>query len=199
MSFDVEKYKKIFKNHVAKLTDYGNIKILDFAKPESNEYRIRFLFEEDYYRLHISGDLGQLTATNYCNMTYEGFSNFVNDTGYFKQKIDCLDRSIYIYDEDLARKQLEEMAEEEGDWLDESDRYWGYTQETRLDNIIDDILEDFSEESGIGEDGYCALTEINPDAGEFCYKIGRKETGILDLYMLAFALAKEQIDKAAVQ
>ena len=44
---NLEKQKENFKNHVATLTDYGNIKILDFKNPKSNDYRIRFLFEED--------------------------------------------------------------------------------------------------------------------------------------------------------
>lgn len=57
---NLERQKERFKNHVATLTDYGNIKILDFKEPGSSIYRIRFLFEEDYYRLHISGDLGEL-------------------------------------------------------------------------------------------------------------------------------------------
>jgi len=83
---DLERQKDNFKNHIARLTDYGNIKILDFKNPESSAYRIRFLFEEDYYRLHISGDLGELIATNYNNMTFEGFSDFVNDVGYFEGK-----------------------------------------------------------------------------------------------------------------
>lgn len=84
----MEKKKVIerFKNHKATFTDYGNIKILDFKKPGSIEYRIRFLFEEDYFRIHISGDLGELIASNYNNMIYEEFSDFVNDIGYFKQK-----------------------------------------------------------------------------------------------------------------
>ena len=129
---DLEKQKEHFKEHIATFTDYGNIKILDFKKPNSLEYRIRFLFEEDYCRLHISGDLGELIATNYNNMTYEKFSDFVNDVGYFEQKIDCHNRPIYTYDEELAREELLEMA--------------------------------------------------------------KKETGILELYMLAFKLAKEQID-----
>lgn len=85
--FNEERAQKLFKNHVATLTDYGNIKILDFKNPESCDYRIRFLFEEDYYRLHISGDLGELTATNCSNMTYEAFSDFVRDADYFKKRL----------------------------------------------------------------------------------------------------------------
>ena len=40
---DLEKEKKNFQNHVATFTDYGNIKILDFKRPDSNEYRILWM------------------------------------------------------------------------------------------------------------------------------------------------------------
>lgn len=39
---DLERQKDNFKNHIAKFTDYGNIKILDFKNPKSSAYRIRF-------------------------------------------------------------------------------------------------------------------------------------------------------------
>lgn len=70
---DLKREKKNFQNHVATFTDYGNIKILDFNRPDSNEYRSRFLFEEDHCRLHTFGDLGHLIASNYCNMRFETF------------------------------------------------------------------------------------------------------------------------------
>ena len=101
---DLEREKENFKEHKATLTDYGNIKILDFKNPNSSHYRIRFIFEEDYCRLHISGDLGELIATNYNNMTYEGFKDFVHNTGYFEEKINTHNRPIYYWDEDEAKK-----------------------------------------------------------------------------------------------
>ena len=191
---NLEKQKEYFKNHIATLTDYGNIKILDFKEPNTSAYRIRFLFEEDYCRLHISGDLGELIASNYNNMTYEKFSDFVNNVGYFEEKIDCNSRDIYAYDEVKAREELMKMAADDGDWLTESNRYW-YEEdaEERLAHIIDDILVDFSDTTGIGKIGYDALSEINPDVWEFAGDIGKTETGILDLYMLAFKLAQEQL------
>ena len=191
---NLEKQKEYFKNHIATFTDYGNIKILDFKAPNTSTYRIRFLFEEDYCRLHISGDLGELIASNYYNMTYEKFSDYVNNTGYFEEKIDCLSRSIYVYDYSKALEELRQRAADEGDWLEISDRYdYETNDEARLESIIDDILDDFSESTGISGDGYDALEEINPDAWEFAYDIGKTETGILDLYMLAFKLAQEQL------
>lgn len=191
---NLEKQKEHFKNHIATFTDYGNIKILDFKAPNTLEYRIRFLFEEDYCRLHISGDLGELIASNYDNMTYEKFSDYVNNTSYFEEKIDCHNRAIYVYDEDKARAELMQGAIDDGDWLIESDRYsYEDDDEKRLEYIIDDILEEFSNTTGISSSGYDALSEINPDAWEFAYDIGKTETGILDLYMLAFKLAQEQL------
>lgn len=192
---DLKKQKEHFKNHIAKFTDYGNIKILDFKNPNSSDYRIRFLFEEDYCRLHISGDLGELIATNYSNMTYEKFSDFVNDVDYFKKKIDCNNRKLYVYDEDQAREELLEMAEKH-DWLLFSDKYsYEDDDKERLSNIIDDILYDFDPDRGIGSKGYEELDDLECDAFEFAGDIGKQETGILDLYMLAFKLAKKQLDK----
>lgn len=196
---NLEKQKEHFKNHIATFTDYGNIKILDFKAPDTCIYRIRFMFEEDYCRLHISGDLGELTASNYNNMTYEGFSNYVNNVDYFKEKINCLSRSIYVYDYEKALEELRQRAADEGDWLEISDRYdYETNDEVRLESIIDDILDDFSESTGISGDGCEALEEINPDAWEFAYNIGKTETGILDLYMLAFKLAQEQLQNTGV-
>ena len=191
---NLEKQKEHFKEHIATFTDYGNIKILDFKRPNSSEYRIRFLFEEDYCRLHISGDLGELIASNYNNMTYEKFSDFVNDVGYFEQKIDCHNRHIYTYDEEQAREELLKMAKD-NDWLLFSDKYSYEDDEERLDNIIDDILYDFDSSTGIGRKGYDELSDLEDDVFDFAYELGKKETGILELYMLAFKLAKEQLDK----
>lgn len=192
---DLERQKENFKNHIAKFTNYGNIKILDFKNPDSSNYRIRFLFEEDYCRLHISGDLGELIATNYKNMCFDGFSDFVNNTGYFEEKIDCHSRSIYFYDEDLAVKQLKERIKEY-EMLDYTNLYsYEDDEETRIDYIIEYILEDFSDRTGIGSKGYDVLSDLDCDAWEWASYIGRKETGILELYMLAFKLAMEQLEQ----
>lgn len=189
---NIEREKKNFENHIAIFTDYGNIKILDFKNPNSFNYRIRFLFEEDYCRLHISGDLGELIATNYNNMTFDKFSDFVNNTGYFEEKIDCHSRAIYYYDEELAREKLKEYINEY-ELLDYSNKYDWANEEDRMDYIINDILEDFTDRNGIGSKGYEELHELDCDCFEYACDLGKKSTGILSLYMLAFKLATEQL------
>lgn len=195
MTINLEKQKENFKNHIATLKDYGNIKILDFKDQKSSHYRIRFLFEEDYCRLHISGDLGELTATNYNNMVYEKFRDYVNDVGYFESKINCHSRPIYVYDEEAARDYLKVFFEEY-DLVEEIlyDKSPFDTDEECIDEFIDDILEDFSQERGLGPIGYGRLSDFYEEAFEFSEEIGKQETGILDLYMLAFKLAKQQIE-----
>ena len=191
--FNRELKKKNFEKHVATFTDYGNIKILDFKNPDSIVYRIRFVFEEDYYRLHISGDLGELTASNYCNMCYEKFEDFVRDPGYFETKIDCHSRPIYTFDPEKARTDLREKL----NGLLMPNGYQTYEEsEEEREEKIDEILDDFDYEKGLGSKAVEILEEIDPDTYLWCDEIGKEETGIIELYMLAFELAQEQLKGA---
>lgn len=176
------------KNHVAIFTDYGNIKILDFKSPNTSEYRIRFLFEEDYYRLHISGDLGELIATNYKNMTYEKFSDFVDNTGYFESKIDCCNRPLYYYDEEDARADLLTYLKD-NDYDDSDVRPY-----SKLEYFVDEVIFDYNNETGLGSAGYQLLSEHVIDAWEIAGDLGKRRSDILELYMLMFKLAQAQLD-----
>lgn len=198
----IEYQKERFKNHIATFTDLGNIKILDFKRPDSSEYRIRFLFEEDYYRLHISGDLGELIASNYKNMCYEHFTDFVHNTGYFEEKIDCHNRPIYTYDEEQARKDLIEIFDEnEMEIRPYNNGYYSCdTEEEARDELISDMLHDFDDDRGFGSKAYELLSEIDSNCWDYIGRLGRQKTGILELYMLAFELAQKQlVDKEAVR
>lgn len=188
--FNREAQIKHFENHVATLSDYGNIKVLDFKNPNTINYRIRFIFEEDWCRCHISGDLGELIATNYDNMTYEGFKDFVHNAEYFRGKINCASRPLDEYDYDLAVKQLNE-------WLEDVEftSFCDETQEELREEAIDDIMDDFDSRRGLGSKAYELLEEHDPDCFEYIDNIGRQDTDILELYMLAFELATKQLEK----
>ena len=189
---DLESQKARFKDHIATFTDYGNIKILDFKKPESGEYRIRFMFEEDYCRLHITGDLGDLIASNYSNMTYDKFSDFVNNAGYFEEKIDCMSRSVYFYDRDKAVIDLKKLIEEHLI----ADELMEITYNRELEYAIDDVLENFDENRGISEKGYEIMDKCICDFWEEARYIGRDRTGIIEVYLLAFKLATQQLKQS---
>jgi len=187
MNFEYQ--KEMFKNHIATLTQLDNITILDFKEPNTSHYQIRFLFENDLYKLHISGDLGELTATNRSNMTYERFHDFVRSPGYFKEKIDCCSRKLDVWDEDLARDELKKqiIANDKIDAEDDEEF------EEKLEEIFDDIFEDFSNSSGLSPHGYAALCNLFEDAWEWSDDLGKKSSGIIELYLLAFDLATTQL------
>lgn len=189
---DIEKQKEHFKNHIATFSDYGNIKIIDFANPESCHYRIRFIFEEDFYRLHISGDLGELIATNYRNMCYRDFADdFMHNTDYFMAKVNCHNRPFYEYDYEKAKEDLNKRFEDYDFIL----KFDFETEEELKEEKIDEILKDFDWRTGLGSKAYDILREIDEDCFEWIDLIGREETDILEIYMLAFELAQEQLKK----
>lgn len=183
-----------FKKHVATFTDYGNIKILDFKEPGTSNWQIRFLFEEDYYRLHISGDLGELIAVNYNNMTYERFgSDFVHDPYYFEKKIQCHSRDLYEYDYEKAKKDLLEYLAEY-DWEKEM-KYSHETLEETRDYEIDCILDDLNISTGLGSKAYDRLSEIDADCFEWISEVGKEKSEILNIYLTAFELAQKQLEE----
>ena len=196
---NLEREKKNFKDHKATFTDLGNIKILDFKKPNSSHYRIRFLFEEDFYRLHISGDLGELIAANYCNMCWDKFEDFTDNIGYFDEKIICHNRPIFAYDYETAKADVMKYIKEYDlydEAIDDQDEFM--SEEDIVEEFLEDVFDDFTEERGIGHYGYEKLSEIDPDICEVIDDFGKRSTGILDLYMLVFKLAKEQLENSEV-
>ncbi len=190
---NIEAQKNNFKNHIATLTKYDNITILDFANPENSNYKIRFIFEEDTFTLHISGDLGYLTAFNPTNMCFEHFSDFTHNLGYFREKIKSHSRYLDEYDEKDAEKELREILEEYDPEDLDLDGNETDMKDEKIEEIISDVLQDFDYREGIGAHGYDALSEIDPDCFEYYDGLGRHNSGILELYMLAFELATTQL------
>ncbi len=188
---NIERQRENFKDHVATFTDFGNVKIIDFKNPKSSNYRIRFMFEEDYYRLHISGDLGELIATNFNNMCYKDFSDFVHNTGYFEGKVNCSSRPLYEYDYDKAKEDLRELFED----YDFTPEYDFETEEGLRDEKINEILEDLDLRTGLGSKAYDILSDMDGSYYEEWKDIGKVKTGILELYMLAFELAQKQLSE----
>lgn len=65
-----------------------------------------------------------------------------------------------------------------------------------IDDVVNDILEDFDKDRGIGSKGYDELGKVFSDVWEIVGDIGKQNTNILDLYMLAFKLATDQLQSS---
>lgn len=197
---NLELQKKEFADHVATLQDYGDIKVLDFQKPETSHYRIRFIFEEDHDRVHISGDLGELIAYNPAGLNFRDFIDYCyRHRVWFKSKVLCSSRPLQTYDRELAEKQLKEKLKDK-QLLDEVLAYFGdLDYEVVTAFFVGEVLVDFSGGGGIGEDGKWLLSNIDSTGFWPIDEIGLEEgPDIVDLYLLAFKLAFRQLQEKGV-
>lgn len=197
---DLELQKKMFADHIATLNNYGDIKVLDFQKPGSNYYRIRFIFEEDHDRVHISGDLGELIAYNHAGLSFRRFIDYCyRHRVWFKTKVLCSSRPLQTYNRELAEKQLTEKLKDKL-LFDKVFAYFGdLDREAVTAFLVEGALDDFSDDGGIGEDGEKLLSDIDFTGFWPIDEIGlEKGPDIVDLYLLAFKLAFRQLQEKGV-
>lgn len=197
---NLELQKKEFADHVATLKDYGDIKVLDFQKPGSNYYRIRFIFEEDHDRVHISGDLGELIARNCAGMNFRNFIDYCRrGPDIFKVWTRCSSNPLYIYDRELAEEHLLQILKDKYVLDRVADYYDICESEDAVEPFIEDVLDGFSDTEGICEIGERKLLNIDYSAFDPIDEIGLEEgPGIVDLYLLAFKLAFRQLQEKGV-
>lgn len=183
---DWETQKAKFSNHVANLVDLGPVKIVDFAAPASGAYAIRYLFDEDRFTLHVTGDVGTLTAVSRPDMTLKGCEAFCADPAYFAEKVVCMDRPRWVYDEDAARADLKKMfalaGREEGDggnWVE----FW------------EEFEWEFDPEEGMNWSAREMAAEMLGDKEDLgrLRDVGKRENGCFVALMGALAMARRQI------
>lgn len=115
-----DKILEIFKDHVATYKDLGEVKILDWSRPNSGMYRVRYIF--DGCMLYISGDLGCYTYWLTWNGTPESFEETMS-LGYFYSKVEAIEGDKYDFDSDKAKESIREHLDYLfGDFNDEIDR-----------------------------------------------------------------------------
>lgn len=166
------------------MIDYGDVKIVNFARPGRSAYAMRFLFDERRFALHITGDLGVVTAINQSNMTLKDCGAFCADPGYFAEKVVCMDRPRWVYDADAARAALKELFADydvAGNRAAMAEFWrefeWGFSQRDGLSEKVADLAREII---GEGFDG--DLSEI-----------GQRESGIFEVYMGALGMARDQV------
>lgn len=125
-------------------------------------------------------------------MCWNQFDDFVNDIDYFQEKILCHSRPFFVYDQEQAEEDITKYIEEYNLYDDIlSNGYDFLCDKTEvIEAFLTDVLWDFTLETGIGSNGYDKFSEIDGDICDIISDFGKRETGILDLYMLAFKLAK---------
>lgn len=90
--------KRIFKDFQAKkLVDDKNFLVIDWKnKNGSGEYSIRYTLDIEKGNFIVTGDVGYCIASWYNHLTPDNLCKFLNNIGYFKEKINCWTES-YTY------------------------------------------------------------------------------------------------------
>lgn len=185
---DIEKLKKDirehwFKDHVAKLTKHGDLEVLEWGKPGTICYYVRYVF--DGHRMYITGDLGEAVFCLTCKANVHTFDIGLH---YFDEKMKAYHSDRKDFDSDKAVKRLREWLNEikENDVKYDHDKMRELFQETRDCNSNWEWIETLHRH----EDWICKL-----DCGywEWMYSIGDEYPARFVSYLVGLQMASEQL------
>lgn len=182
-----------FKEHIATLTQQGDLKVLEWAKPGTRCYYCRFIF--DGCMMYISGDIGEAVFSLTWKADVHSFNGI--STSYFMEKMRAYSSDRYDYDGKEAAEYLKE-------WLD------GHIEDMEFDAEEDkeDFLEKFNEmvvdaECCDSEDRWGHeyvnqkysefIEDLDADYWEWIYHIGRVTPHRILGYIVALQMASEQL------
>lgn len=97
-----------FKDHVATVTEYGDVTFLDWSLPESSRYAVRYTFTGS--SLFITGDLGKAIFAFTSPVAIEYFKTI--NLNYFMRNLSCSSRDRWNFDCDEANAQIIEWFRE---------------------------------------------------------------------------------------
>lgn len=173
-----------FKDHKATYTQYGDIKVLEWGKPGSGFYYVRYVFDRN--KMYVSGDLGE--AVFVFTETVDVYIQGTYSLGYFESKLRAYHEARRDFDEEKARKRLRE-------WLKD-------LKENGIKYDHDSMKDLFSELTDcMTSDGWAFvvnmhsgfISELEPDYFEWMYSIGDKIPSRVHGYLMGFKMASEQL------
>lgn len=182
-----------FKDHIATLTECGDLKVLDWRKPGTCVYAVRYVF--DGGNMYISGDIGEAVF----RLTWKADVHTFNgiSTGYFMEKMCAYSNDRWDFDGKDAAKYLKE-------WLDERIEDMDFED----DEEKEEFLEKFNElmydakncdsesrwaHEYVNEKHYEFISELDSDYWEWIYQIGRVAPNRILGYIVGLQMASEQL------
>jgi hypothetical protein len=173
-----------FKDHKAELKDFGKIQILDWKKPGTGIYRVRYVF--DGYMLYISGDIGDAVFCLTWEATVHSFANTHID--YFIGKLSAYSDNRWDFDNKKAIKRLRE-------WLkDMKECGIKYNHDT-MKELFESTREcsSCSEWRNIVTLNLDFISELDPEFYEWIFNIGNEYPARLQGYLIGLKMASEQL------
>lgn len=178
-----------FKDHIAKYTKInGRISILDWGKPGTIYYYVRYVF--DGYWLYISGDLDEAVFEFSSKINHP--SNFTDTgLGYFHSKLSAFHGPKWDFDGEKAAKRLfEEYKELRRECGVSKEKLEFFRKMIGLANSCLDVNE-WAQEFNAWY--YNELSEVDQDCWEWIYNIGNDYPSRTRAYLIGLKMAAEQL------
>lgn len=175
-----------FRDHIATLTEHGDLKILDWKEPGTIMYYIRYVFDGN--KMYITGDLGEAVFCLTWKADIHSFNGL--SLGYFHEKLSAYHEDKYDFDSDKAVKRLREWL---NDFKNDGTEYDHY-----------EMKELFEGARGCNEEWEWVeviheheefISELEPDYWEWFFEIGREYPGRFISYLIGLQMASEQLNK----
>ncbi|WP_438310869.1 hypothetical protein [Sporosarcina sp. FA9] len=186
-----------FKDHVATVTEHDGVTILDWRKPGTFMYALRYVMVGN--KLFISGDIGDAVYDLTWNATIESFDTV--NLSYFTGKLSCNSREKYDFNNSLAQQEIKECFI---DWCDVDDISDLEEDDKELyDELISATMEWSSHEQFSSMGVWTAYNNTDCDwfESEVASSIadcGKELSNVFIAYLLGVQMANEQIKKVVV-
>jgi hypothetical protein len=178
-----------FKNHQAKLTQHGDLQVLEWKEQGTSMYYCRYVFDGN--KMYISGDIGEAIFWLTWKASVHSFDDI--NLGYFESK-------LAAYSEDRrdfnGRKALERIKEWKSQLDEEEEEY----DTGEMDGLIASVESCSSKNewaheyvNGVYHD---FISDIDQDYWEWIYDIGDEIPARIRGYLTGLKMASEQLKVA---
>lgn len=175
-----------FKDHIATLTEHGDLEVLEWRKPGTGNYYVRYVFDKN--RVYISGDLGEAVFWLTWKADIHSFNNI--GLGYFHEKLKAYHEDKYDFDLDKAVKRLREWLNE----LKDDGVEYDHDEMQELFEGVRNCSQEWEWVEVIHEH-QDFISELELDYWEWFYNIGRTYPMRFQSYLIGLQMASEQLRK----
>ena len=179
-----QRIKENFKDHIATLTEHGDLKVLEWREPCTFFYYVRYVFDGN--KIYITGDLGEAIFYLTWKAEIHSFNNIGLD--YFHEKLKAYHEEKYDFSSEQAVKRLREwIGELEDDYID-----YGNEEMEELIEEARNCIHEWEWVNVIHKYQYFIL-DLTNNYWEWLYDIGRVYPMRFQSYLIGLQMASEQL------
>lgn len=198
----VKSFVNAFRDHKAELTQCGTLSALDWRRPDTGVYAVRFVFDSSRYNaVYITGDLGQAVILPTCRANLREMAIcFTSRT----DKLAKLNVNVGYFMEKMASpSDRYEVARK--NWIEDFKKHCEDYELIPPEGFVDDVEGMWSspvefhddQPPRISEKARQDLEKMDPDYWEWVYDCGKRVNARIIAWLVALRLAYEQIERIA--